>query len=45
MKSMCAGAKLERYLGGVGEGSEYSYIRVLPDEFLLKSVVFNFISK
>ncbi len=28
--------------GGVGE---YSYIRVLPDEFLLKSVVFKFISK
>ena len=24
---------------------EYSYIRVLPDEFLLKSVVFKFISK
>ena len=26
-------------------GGGYSYIRVLPDEFLLKSVVFKFISK
>ena len=24
----------------IGGGGEYSYIRVLPDEFLLKSVVF-----
>ena len=31
--------------GGGGGGGEYSYIRVLPDEFLLKSVVFKFISK
>ncbi len=31
-------------LGGGGEGV-YSYIRVLCDEFLLKSVVFKFISK
>ncbi len=28
-----------------GGGGEYSYIRVLPDEFLLKSVVFKFISR
>ena len=28
-----------------GGGGEYSYIRVLPDEFLLKSVVFKYISK
>ena len=28
-----------------GGGGEYSYIRVLLDEFLLKSVVFKFISK
>ncbi len=28
-----------------GRGGVYSYIRVLPDEFLLKSVVFNLISK
>ncbi len=28
-----------------GGGGVYSYIRVLPDEFLLKSVVFKFISK
>ena len=28
-----------------GMGGEYSYIRVLPNEFLLKSVVFKFISK
>ncbi len=27
------------------EGGGYSYIRVLPDKFLLKSVVFKFISK
>ena len=26
-------------------GGVYSYIRVLPEEFLLKSVVFKFISK
>ena len=26
-------------IGGGGGGSGYSYIRVLPDEFLLKSVV------
>ena len=26
-------------IGGGGGGGEYSYIRVLPDEFLLKSVV------
>ncbi len=31
--------------GGGGGGVKYSYIRVLPDEFLLKSVVFKFISK
>ncbi len=30
---------------GAGGGGVYSYIRVLPDEFLLKSVVFKFISK
>ena len=30
--------------GGGGRGV-YSYIRVLPDGFLLKSIVFNFISK
>ena len=29
----------------IGGGGVYSYIRVLPDGFLLKSVVFNFISK
>ena len=29
---------------GGGEGGVYSYIRVMPDEFLLKSVVFKFIS-
>ena len=29
----------------IGGGGVYSYIRVLPDEFLLKSVVFKFISK
>ncbi len=28
-----------------GVGAECSYIRVLPDGFLLKSVVFKFISK
>ncbi len=28
-----------------GGGGEYSYVRVLPDEFLLKSVVFKFILK
>ena len=28
-----------RALNGGGGGGEYSYIRVLPDEFLLKSVV------
>ncbi len=26
-------------------GGGYSYIRVLPEEFLLKSIVFKFISK
>ena len=26
-------------IGGGGEGGAYSYIRVLPDEFLLKSTV------
>ena len=31
--------------GRGGGGCEYSYIRVLPDEFLLKSAVFKFISK
>ena len=31
--------------GGGGGGSVYSYIRVMPDEFLLKSVVFKLISK
>ncbi len=32
--------------GGEGRGGGvYSYILVLPDEFLLKSVVFKFISK
>ena len=30
---------------GGGGGSVYSYIRVMPDGFLLKSVVFKFISK
>ena len=30
---------------GGGGGGEYSYIRVLSDEFLLKSVVFKFFSK
>ena len=34
-----------RALIGGGGGGEYSYIRVLPNEFLLKSVVFKFISK
>ena len=29
----------------IGGGGVYSYIRVLPDGFLLKSVVFNIISK
>ncbi len=29
----------------IGEGGVYSYIRVMPDEFLLKSVVFKLISK
>ena len=28
-----------------GGGGVYSYIRVMPDEFLLKSVVFKLISK
>ena len=28
-----------------GGGGEYSYIRILPNKFLLKSVVFKFISK
>ena len=32
---MFPGAKLERELGG----GEYSYLLVLPDEFLLKSAV------
>ena len=31
-------------IGGGGEGV-YSYIRVMPDGFLLKSVVFKLISK
>ncbi len=30
---------------GGGGGGVYSYIRALPDGFLLKSVVFNFTSK
>ena len=29
----------------IGGGGVYSYIRVMPDEFLLKSVVFKLISK
>ena len=32
---------LTRGLIGNGVGGEYSYICVLPEEFLLKSVVFN----
>ncbi len=32
-------------IGGGGGGGEYSYNRVLPNEFLLKSIVFKFISK
>ncbi len=34
-----------RALIGGGGGGVYSYIRVMPDEFLLKSVVFKLISK
>ncbi len=34
-----------RALIGGGGGGVYSYIRVLPDECLLKSVVFKLISK
>ncbi len=36
-------AETRAFIGG--GGGEYSYIRVLPDEFLLKSIVFKFISK
>ena len=32
-------------IGGGGGGGVYSYIRVMPDGFLLKSVVFMLISK
>ena len=32
-------------IGGGGGGGVYSYIRVMPDEFLLKSVVFKLISR
>ncbi len=32
-------------IGGLGGGGVYSYIRVTPDGFLLKSVVFKLISK
>ncbi len=34
-----------RALIGGGGGGVYSYIRVMPDAFLLKSVVFKLISK
>ncbi len=34
-----------RALIGGGGGGVYSYIRVMPDEFLLKSVVFRLILK
>ncbi len=36
---------IARALIGGGGGGVYSYIRVMPDGFLLKSVVFKFISK
>ena len=36
-------AETRALIGGGGGG--YSYIRVLPDEFRLKSVIFKFISK
>ncbi len=31
--------------GGWGGGGVYSYIRVMPDEFLLKSIVLKLVSK
>ena len=37
LTTIFAGPQLERYLGG--GGGVYSYIHLLPDEFLLKSVV------
>ena len=41
LQTLCPGGGV--YIGG--GGGVYSYIRVMPNGFLLKSVVFKFISK
>ena len=38
-KQECMGETRALIGGGGGEGGEYSYLLVLPDEFLLKSAV------